>query len=193
VLLLVASPWSWCAYYPSGCRSWASVIQAVGCHHELWIGRLCSVGAFFLLVVSSNSVPGGVSTHPPFPCEVSSPCTALDIGMWKPRYAFKCGFISIEMKIILFGEPSFAPLPPPLVPSSLAKPLNGWWQRSVRRSYERWCRGAMATVYPTSMLFWWWLPSWSDGCLSSWCPSLVYWTCCVLSGRSRCCVMFGLL
>jgi len=74
----------------------------------------------FSIVVPSNIMPGGVSTLPPFPCEDSSPCTALDGGKWEPGCAFKGGSISIEGEIIVFGEPWFAPLPPPLVPSPLA-------------------------------------------------------------------------
>ena len=83
------------------------------------IWRLYSVSA----LLASGAIKyyaGGVSTLPPFPCKDSSPCTALDGGKWEPGCDFKGGSIGIEGEIVVFSEPWFAPLPPPLVPSPLA-------------------------------------------------------------------------
>ena len=84
------------------------------------IWRLCSVGA----LPASGAIKYYAGLVFPLchhsPCEVSSPCTALDGGTWELGCAFKGGSISIEGEIVVFGEPWSAPLLPLLVPSSLA-------------------------------------------------------------------------
>jgi hypothetical protein len=82
------------------------------------IGHLYSVGA--LLVGGIIKFNVGISTFTPFPCEVSSPCTVLDVGVWKPKCALKGGPIGIERKIVVFVELWLESLLLPLVSISLA-------------------------------------------------------------------------
>ena len=73
--------------------------------------------ALSLLVVPSNIMPG-VFTLPQSPYKVYSPCTVLVGGSWEPGCAFR--WLRQHKRGIVVGEPWFAPLPPPLVPTSLA-------------------------------------------------------------------------
>jgi hypothetical protein len=82
------------------------------------IGRLNSADA--LLVGGITKFYAGVSTLPPFPCEVSSPHMTLDVGVWKLGCVLKDGPINIERKIIVFVELWLESLLLPLVPTSLA-------------------------------------------------------------------------
>ena len=65
-----------------------------------------------------------------------------------------------------------------------------WRVTTERRSYARWCEGAMVAVYPTSMLFRWWLQSMLSGRLSSWYPGLLL-ICTSYPPCFRCYVVLG--
>ena len=103
--------WFWCK-----ADSYCGLPLWVGRVYSIW--RLCFVGA--LLASGDIKFFAGCFHFSPPPYKVSSPCTALDGGTWEAGCAFKGGSDCIEEEIVVSGEPWFAPLPPPLVPTSMA-------------------------------------------------------------------------
>ena len=96
-----------------------------GCLLLLWFGECLSLGAsassaLFLLVVSSNLMPGGDPSPRPFPYKGSSPCMALDGETWSLDVLFKGVTIRFKRKVVVSGNFWIARLPSPLVPIPLA-------------------------------------------------------------------------
>ena len=96
-----------------------------GCWLLLWFGECLSLGAsassaLFLLVVSSNLMPGGDPSPRPFPYKGSSPCMALDGETWSLDVLFKGVTIRFKRKVVVSGNFWLARLPSPLVPILLA-------------------------------------------------------------------------
>jgi len=96
-----------------------------GCLLLLWFGECLSLGAsassaLFLLVVSSNLMPGGDPSPRPFPYKGSSPCMALDGETWSLDVLFKGVTIRFKRKVVVSGNFWLARLPSPLVPIPLA-------------------------------------------------------------------------
>ena len=104
----------WCWFWCKTASSYGPLRGSSGCPP---FGASAS-STLSLLAVPSNFMPG-VSTLPPSHCEVPSPCTVLVGGSWEPGCAFRW-LCQHRRGVAVFGEPGFAPLPPPLVPFSLA-------------------------------------------------------------------------